>query len=78
MDQFERKTNSLYILPVIQTINECEVKLNNNIRIHICTCILMEDHLTSKLKKMGQTVNRSKTVDWERGCQDIESRESTG
>lgn len=43
----------------MQTINECEVKLNNNIRIHICTCILMEDHLTSKLKKMGQTVNRS-------------------
>lgn len=39
----------------MQTINECEVKLNNNIRIHICTCILMEDHLTSKLKKMGQT-----------------------
>lgn len=78
MDQFERKTNSLYILPVMQTINECEVKLNNNIRIHICTCILMEDHLTSKLKKMGQTVNRSKTVDEERGCQDIESRESTG
>lgn len=78
MDQFERKTNSLYILPVIQTINECEVKLNNNIRIHNCTCILMEDHLTSKLKKMGQTVNRSKTVDGERGCQDIESRESTG
>lgn len=78
MDQFERKTNSLYILPVMQTINECEVKLNNNIRIHICTCILMEDHLTCKLKKMGQTVNRSKTVDGERGCQDIESRESTG
>lgn len=62
----------------MQTINECEVKLNNNIRIHICTCILMEDHLTSKLKKMGQTVNRSKTVDGERGSQDIESRESTG
>lgn len=62
----------------MQTINECEVKLNNNIRIHICICILMEDHLTSKLKKMGQTVNRSKTVDGERGCQDNESRESLG
>lgn len=60
----------------MQTINECEVKLNNNIRIHIC--ILMEDYLTSKLKKMGQTVNRSKTVDGERGCQDNESRESLG
>lgn len=57
----------------MQTINECEVKLNDNFRIHIpvCTCILIEDHLTSILRKMGKIVNRSKTVDGKGGLKGV-------
>lgn len=53
----------------MQTINECEVKLKDNFRIHIC--ILIEDHLTSILRKMGKIVNRSKTVDGKGGLKGV-------
>lgn len=55
----------------MQAINECDVKLNDIFRIHICTCILIEDHLTSILRKMGKIVNRSKTVDGKGGLKGV-------
>lgn len=55
----------------MQAINECEVKLNDIFRIYKCTCILIEDHLTSILRKMGKIVNRSKTVDGKEGLKGV-------
>lgn len=55
----------------MQAINECDVKLNDIFRIYKCTCILIEDHLTSILRKMGKIVNRSKTVDGNWGLKGV-------
>lgn len=55
----------------MQAINECDVKLNDIFRIYKCTCILIEDHLTSILRKMGKIVNRSKTVDGKGGLKGV-------
>lgn len=55
----------------MQAINESDVKLNDIFRIYKCTCILIEDHLTSILRKMGKIVNRSKTVDGKGGLKGV-------
>lgn len=55
----------------MQAINECDIKLNDIFRIYKCTCILIEDHLTSILRKMGKIVNRSKTVDGKGGLKGV-------
>lgn len=55
----------------MQAINECDVKLNDIFRIYKCTCILIEDHLTNILRKMGKIVNRSKTVDGKGGLKGV-------
>lgn len=55
----------------MQAINECDVKLNDIFRIYKCTCILIEDHLTSILRKMGKIVKRSKTVDGKGGLKGV-------
>lgn len=55
----------------MQAINECDIKLNDIFMIYKCTCILIEDHLTSILRKMGKIVNRSKTVDGKGGLKGV-------